>query len=59
LLKKVQTHKGTNNNIARRFISKQGAGLCCEIKVYPEMEHTFPDDFDDVLLDILYYLQEE
>lgn len=33
-------------------------GLYCEIKVYPEMEHAFPDDFDSVLPDILHFLLE-
>jgi len=31
-------------------------GLCCEIKVYPEMAHDFPDDFDSVLPEILRFL---
>jgi dienelactone hydrolase len=31
-------------------------GLCCEIKVYPEMGHAFPDDFDSVLPEIIQFL---
>ena len=31
-------------------------GLCCEIKVYPEMGHDFPGDFDNVLPEIIQFL---
>lgn len=31
-------------------------GLYCEIKVYPELGHEFPDDFDSVLPEIIQFL---
>lgn len=31
-------------------------GLRCEIKVYPEMGHDFPDDFDTILPEIIQFL---
>jgi len=30
--------------------------ICCEIKVYPELAHEFPDDFENVLPEILLFL---
>jgi len=30
--------------------------ICCEIKVYPELAHEFPDDFDTILPDIIHFL---
>ena len=30
--------------------------LCCELKIYPEMAHDFPDDFDVVLPEVLSFL---
>jgi hypothetical protein len=30
--------------------------LCCEIKIYPELGHEFPDNFDAVLPEIVQFL---
>jgi predicted esterase len=31
-------------------------GVCCEIKIYPDLGHEFPDDFDSVLSEITSFL---
>ncbi|OAA27113.1 hypothetical protein AT15_05325 [Kosmotoga arenicorallina S304] len=40
-----------NANSIKEMLAENN--IPCEMKVYPNMGHTFPDDFDKVLLDIL------
>ncbi|AKI98003.1 hypothetical protein IX53_09395 [Kosmotoga pacifica] len=40
-----------NANSVKEMLAENN--IPCAIKIYPDMGHTFPDDFDEVLLDIL------